>query len=410
MKMKKTVIIVGGGQAACSCAFKLRELGYDGQILIISSELSKPYHRPPLSKKYLLGSVERNNLEIKSEFLYQSQRIDVLLGTTVTEIDRDKRQVVVNGGRRFTYQTLVLATGANARELPEAQGGGASNVLTLRTLDDADRLRPFLKKASSLLVVGGGYIGLEMAAVARSLGLNVTLIELSDRILNRVASAKTAHFFKSLHCREGVVIHENTSIVSVTRQEGKVVSAELSNGVHIDVDFIVAGIGVTVNTSLALRAGLETGLGIEVDEAGRTSDPAIYSAGDCASFEFRGLSIRLESIQNAVDQADSVAQSIVNPGFKYRPLPWFWSDQYDTKLQTAGLNTGYTKSVFRPSTKRNDAASVWYFDDKRLLAVDAINEPSTFMIAKALLKEEICLDAETLSEVDNIRSLLPMRN
>lgn len=400
------LIIVGGGQAACSCGFKLRELGYKGPILMVSAEDSLPYHRPPLSKKYLPGDIERNSLLIKPASLYQDDQIEVKLGTFVTRIDRSLRHIVLDTGEVLPYQTLVLATGARARKLPSDQGGEGSNVFTLRTLDDADKLRPHMQPEQSLLIVGGGYIGLEMAAVARKLGLKVTLIELSERLLNRVASAETAAYFKSLHESHEVEICEKTGIESVSRAGDKVVSVTLTSGKQLNVDLVIVGIGVEVNNGIAKEAGLTTGLGIEVDETGRTSDPCIYAVGDCASFKFRGQTVRIESIQNAVDQAEAVARSIVDPCARYQPYPWFWSDQYDTKLQTAGLNIGYTKVVYRKSKKRSDAASIWYFDDHRLLAVDAINEPATFMIAKSLLKAGGDLDPDHLESVDNLRTLL----
>lgn len=374
---------------------------------MLSAETTLPYHRPPLSKKYLLGRIDRDALAIKPQALYQRQQIEVKLDTIVTRIDRQQRQIVLDNGQTLAYGTLVLATGASARRLPADQGGEAANVFTLRTLDDADRLRPHLQPGRSLLVVGGGYIGLEMAAVARKLGLKVTVVERSDRLLNRVASVETADYFRDLHQQQGVVIHEATGIESVALEAGRIVSVKLTNGACVDVDVVVVGIGVTANVGLAEQAGLDIGLGIEVDEQGRTSDPAIYAAGDCASFQFRGQPIRLESIQNAVDQAEAVAQAIVTPGYRYRPEPWFWSDQYDTKLQTAGLNVGYNEVVYRPSSTRADAASVWYFDDQRLLAVDAINEPATFMIAKALLKSGGAVDRKRLLAVDNLRTLMP---
>jgi 3-phenylpropionate/trans-cinnamate dioxygenase ferredoxin reductase subunit len=267
--------------------------------------------------------------------------------------------------------------------LPVELGANAVNVHTLRSLSDARKLRDAFTLGGHLLVVGGGYIGLETAAVARRLGMRVTLIEQAERILQRVAAGETADYFRALHRAEGVEIFEGVGLESVDQVDGRVVRARLSNGETLPVDVIVAGIGVVPHTDLAAAAGLAIDNGIAVDSAGRTRDPAIFAAGDCASFPYAGRRIRLESVQNAIDQAEVVAEAMMNFPAEYRPTPWFWSDQYATKLQIAGLNHGFTRVVRRPGTR--DGISVWYFAGEEFLAVDAINDPKAFMTARQWL-------------------------
>ena len=275
------------------------------------------------------------------------------------------------------------ATGSRARAIPAEQGGRAGNVHTLRTLSNAQHLRNELTQNKKLLVVGGGYIGLETAAVARSLGVEVTLIERESRILGRVAAAQTAAYFKNLHQENGVQVREGVGLASLSETNGRVTAAGLTDGSVVDVDVVVAGIGVIPNVGLAKEAGLQVADGIVVDRAGRTSDASIYAIGDCACFPYREKIIRLESVQNAVDMANVVAQAIVGKPAQYDCLPWFWSDQYTTKLQIAGLNLGYTRVAVR---KINDhMLSVWYYDHEQLIAVDAMNDAKAFMIARRWL-------------------------
>ncbi|MCQ4314306.1 FAD-dependent oxidoreductase [Pseudomonas stutzeri] len=381
--MTKRIIIVGTGQSGVSLAFKLRMLGCQEEITLIGEEPDLPYHRPPLSKKYVTNLAEADGLYLKPKQLYESERIELRLGCRITTLDRTAKSVTLDDGTTLRYDWLALATGANARRLPASIGGDARNVYTLRTLADARALRDEFGKGRQLLVVGGGYIGLETAAVARSLGMHVTLIEQADRILNRVASVETASYFNALHLQNGVVIREGVGLDGLEQHEGRAVRARLSDGSEMDVDVVVAGIGVNPATELAERAGLVVVNGIVVDSCGRTSDPSIYASGDCAFFPYRGVHMRLESIQNAVDMADVVARSMLGEEPHYLPIPWFWSDQYATKLQIAGLHLGYNRVAVREAPR--SGLSVWYFDDDRFLAVDAINDPKAFMTAKRWL-------------------------
>lgn len=381
--MSKNIVIVGAGQAGVATAFKLRSHGHDGAITLVGEEASLPYHRPPLSKKFITDRLDVERLHIKQADLYAKENITLESNCCVHAIDRAGKCLRLSDGRTIAYDALVLATGAQARRLPDAEGGHASNVLTLRTLDDAARLRDAFVPHGRLLVVGGGYIGLESAAVARSLGMTVTLIERDARILGRVASPETAAYFRDLHREQGVTVVEGVSVARFDYAGDRVVAAQLSDGRHIDVDIVIVGVGVTPNTDLARHAGLSIVNGIAVDRYCRTSDPSIYALGDCASFPYGERKIRLESVQNAVDMADVVARAITGRPVEYAAIPWFWSDQYSTKLQIAGLNTGYTRVAVRQS--HQGSLSVWYFIGDRLIAVDAINDPRAFMTAKRLL-------------------------
>ena len=394
--MAEKVVIVGSGQSGVSVAFKLRALGFDGTVTLIGQEPHLPYQRPPLSKKYISGLAEEELLHLKKSAIYESERIDLVKGRQVVAIHREEKTIELDDGNRLDYDRLVLTTGARARVLPEALGGSAENVYTLRTLSDARALKEAFTEGRHLLVIGGGYIGLETAAVARSMGLRVTVIEREKRILARVASAPTADYFRQLHLDNGVQILEATGLERLELVNQRATHALLNDGTKLPIDLVVVGIGVVPEVELAEDAGLMVGNGIIVDETGRTSDPMIYSAGDCACFNYRGQRIRLESVQNAIDMAVAVAQSIVGQDSGYQCFPWFWSDQYATKLQIAGLNLGYTHVAVR----RTSAASmsVWYYNQDQFIAVDAINDAKAFMTAKRWLSSGMNPSLAALSD------------
>jgi len=381
--MFENIAIVGSGQSGVSVAFKLRTLGFEGRITLIGQEPDPPYQRPPLSKKYIARLAEEERLYLKQSAIYESERIELILGSQVVAIHRSEKQLELCGGNRIDYDALVLTTGARARTLPEEHGGRATNVYTLRTLSDAKLLRAEFTEGRSLLVIGGGYIGLETAAVARSLGMQVTLIEREDRILARVASGPTAEYFRQLHAHNGVRVMEAVGIERLDLVDNRATHALLTDGTQMPVDLVVVGIGVVPETELARAAGLTVANGIVVDEAGRTSDTSIYAAGDCACFTYRDERIRLESVQNAVDMAETVAHSILGQEVAYQCFPWFWSDQYSSKLQIAGLNLGYTHVAERRSNSAS--MSVWYYNQEQFIAVDAINDAKAFMLAKRWL-------------------------
>lgn len=375
------VAVVGGGQAGASLVAKLRSLGFKGRISLWADEPVPPYQRPPLSKKYLLGEMEAERLYLRPESFYAEQAIELHLGTPVAAIDPASRTLTA-GGQTVAWDDLVLATGSLPRRLPAAIGGDLAGVYTVRTLADIDRMAPEFRPGACVLIVGGGYIGLEAAAVAAARGLRVTLVEMAPRILQRVACEATSDWFRELHRSHGVDIREGTGLDRLTG-EGRVSGAVLSDGAELALDFVIVGVGIVPNTALAEAAGLALDNGVATDTFGRTSAPHVWAAGDCASFPFSGGRMRLESVQNAIDQAEAVAANILGAGDPYRPAPWFWSDQYDVALQIAGLGTGHDRIVIRQG---ETGRSHWYYAGDRLIAVDAMNDARAYMVGKRLIE------------------------
>ena len=385
MTVAAPVVLVGGGHAAAAFVNSVRRAGYEGALTLISDEPVLPYHRPPLSKKYLSDALPVEQILIRAAAWYDEQKVTLRLGTRVARIDREARRVELADGSTQDYAQLVLLTGARPRRLPADIGGDLQGVLLMRCLADADAMAPQLVAGRRLLVVGGGYIGLEAAAVAAAKGLQVTLIEAAPRILQRVAAPATADHFRALHRSHGVDLREGVALRRLLADGARVCAAELQDGQRIDADVVLVGIGVHPNVELAVAAGLAVDNGIVVDAHCRTADPHILSAGDCCSFPFRGRRIRLESVQNANDQAAVAAHAVAGKAMPYAALPWFWSDQYDTKLQIAGLNQGYDDAIPRAG-KSERSLSVWYYQRDTLLAVDAINDAAAFVTAKKLLE------------------------
>jgi len=375
------IVIIGAGQAGSSLAIKLRALGYQGTVTLIGEEPYAPYQRPPLSKTYLLGEMALERLYLRPEEIYRDQNIELRLGTQVTAID-PVAQVISLGAETLSYDQLALTTGSTPRLLPEAIGGRLKNVFAVRGLADVDAMRPAFERGGHVLIIGGGYIGLEAAAVAAKRGLKVTLVEMADRILQRVACAQTSDYFRALHQSHGVTLLEGVGLSSLTGTD-HVTAAILSNGTTLDIDFALVGVGIQPNTQLADAAGLTLNNGIETNALGQTSQSKIWAAGDCASFPYQGERIRLESVPNAIDQAEVVAANMLGAQKAYHATPWFWSDQYDVKLQIAGLNQGFENVV----TRIGEAGrSHWYYKAGQVLAVDAMNDPRAYMVAKRLIE------------------------
>lgn len=378
------IVVVGAGQAGASLVAKLRSEAFEGDITLIGAEDVPPYQRPPLSKAYLLGEMPQERLYLRPAAFYEDQRIKLQLGRLVVAIDTAAKTITCNDNSVIPYDQLALTVGAHPRTLPAAIGGNLDGVFAVRDLADADAMSPAFVAGKHVLIVGGGYIGLEAAAVASKLGLQVTLVEMADRILQRVAAPATSDYFRALHQAHGVNIIEGVGLDRLLG-DGHVTGARLSDGTELDIDFAVAGVGINPATILADSAGLTVDNGITTDSHGRTSDPHIWAAGDCASCLFDGAQIRLESVGNAIDQAEAVALNMLGRDLPYQPKPWFWSDQYDCKLQIAGLNMGYT-DVY---TRMGDAAGVqsnWYYNGAKLIAVDAMNDPRNYMIGKRLIE------------------------
>ncbi|GAA6208969.1 FAD-dependent oxidoreductase [Cognatishimia sp. WU-CL00825] len=397
------ILVIGAGQAGSSLVVKLRNSGFDGDITLIGAETAPPYQRPPLSKKYLLGEMDLERLYLRPENFYAEQNITLRLGTAVSAIDPDA-QTVALGQETLSYDELVLTTGSAPRRLPASIGGALNGVFTVRDLADVDAMSPYFQPGKRLLIVGGGYIGLEAAAVATKKGLDVTLVEMSERILQRVAAPETSDYFRALHSAQGVTIREGTGLSRLTG-DTHVTGAELSDGSALETDFVIVGVGITPETKLAEKAGVVLDNGIKTDAQGRTNKPHIWAAGDCASFPYRGKRIRLESVPNAIDQAEVVAENLLGAAKDYVAKPWFWSDQYDVKLQIAGLNTGYDQVVIRAGTAAS--TSFWYYKGTNLLAVDAMNAPRDYMVGKRLIEAGKSPDPEALTNPEtDMKALL----
>ena len=395
--MTDRLVIIGAGQAGFALAAKLRALKDTRPITIIGAEDALPYQRPPLTKKYLLGEMTFDRLLFRPEHWYADNDVEIRLSTWAEQIVRDKKQVLLQDGSVLDYGTLALTTGSTPRALPASIGGDLEGVYVARDKRDADLLADEMRPGRRVLIIGGGYIGLEAAAVARHRGLEVTVIEMADRILQRVAAKETADIMRVIHETHDVVIREKIGLKHLVGHEGRVVAAELSDGSTLEVDFVIVGIGVVPNDQLAKEAGLEVANGIIVDEFARTSDPSIFAAGDCALLPWQGGRIRLESVQNAVDQAEAVAAIIAGGNEAYHPKPWFWSDQYDVKLQIAGFNMGYDDTVLRPGA-RDGAHSIWYFKNGSFIAVDAINDAKAYVSGKKMLELGINPDKSILAD------------
>ena len=396
------IVIIGAGQAGSSLAIKLRALGYQGTVTLIGEEPYAPYQRPPLSKTYLLGAMALERLYLRPEEVYRDQNIELRLGTQVTAID-PVAQVISLGAETLSYDQLALTTGSTPRLLPEAIGGRLQNVFAVRGLADVDAMRPAFERGGHVLIIGGGYIGLEAAAVAAKRGLKVTLVEMADRILQRVACAETSDYFRALHQSHGVTLLEGVGLSSLTGTD-HVTAAILSNGTTLDIDFALVGVGIQPNTQLADAAGLTLNNGIETNALGQTSQSKIWAAGDCASFPYQGERIRLESVPNAIDQAEVVAANMLGAQKAYHATPWFWSDQYDVKLQIAGLNQGFENVV----TRIGEAGrSHWYYKAGQVLAVDAMNDPRAYMVAKRLIEAGKTADSALVADPgSNLKALL----
>ncbi|WP_380056370.1 NAD(P)/FAD-dependent oxidoreductase [Falsihalocynthiibacter sp. SS001] len=398
------IIVIGAGQAGASLVAKLRNDGFDGEVTLIGGEPEIPYQRPPLSKAYLLNEMTKERLHLRPESFYHEHNISLRLGADVDAIDTANQTVSV-GGETLSYDQLALTTGSSPRRLPAQIGGDLENVFTVRSLADADAMAPHFRNGARLLIVGGGYIGLEAAAVASKFDVEVTLVEMADRILSRVAAKETSDYFRALHKSHGVNIHEGKGLKRLLGEK-HVTGAEFTDGTQQDFDFVIVGVGIMPSTSLAEAAGIEIDNGIKTDNTGRTSAPNVWAAGDCASLPLNDGRIRLESVPNAIDMAEIVAGNMMGASNEYIPKVWFWSDQYDVKLQIAGLNTGYNRIVTRKG-EHEHAMSHWYFKDDKLLAVDAMNDSRAYMIAKRLIEAGKSPDIAAIENPEtNLKSLL----
>jgi 3-phenylpropionate/trans-cinnamate dioxygenase ferredoxin reductase subunit len=396
----KRVVIIGAGQAGGEVAQRLRQGGFDGDITLIGEEPAAPYQRPPLSKAYLAGTLSMERLLLRPPSVYQEENVALLTGVRVVWIDRAGKRVRLEGGRELPYDALVLATGAKPRKLP-LSGADLAGVHLFRTAADADGLRPYLKSGAKMTVIGAGYIGLEVAAVARKLGLEVTVIEAAPRPLARVTSPEMSGFFLDEHTAQGVRFCLGAQ-VALIKGTDHVTGVKLGDGSDIDADVVIAGIGVAPDITLAQHCNLDIENGITTDRNCRTSDQSIFAIGDCASrpmVHYGNRQGRLESVHNAVEGGRIVAATIMGHEKPYtEETPWFWSDQYDLKLQIAGLFQGYDQLVMRGDPKTR-AFAACYYKDGRIVAVDAINRPGEFLGVKMLIQSGRSIPADVIADI-----------
>lgn len=396
--MSAGTLIIGAGQSGLSVASRLRGLGYDHPIVLIGDEAHPPYQRPPLSKKFLSGVADAASLQLRGPQYFVDQCIELRINQQATHIDTTAHRVGLADGSTLRYEALVLATGTRARPLPESLAQGLSGIYLLRGQDDALAFQRALHAGMRLLVVGGGFVGLEAAATARALGLDVTVVEQGERILQRVAGYSVSQRLRELHLAKGVRLLEQRRLLALRGTEGRVSEAVLDGDEVLSVDLVLVGIGALPNVELAQAAGLRVEDGIMVDATGRTSIEDVYACGDCARFPGEHGSLRFESVQNAIALGECVAQTIAGQSKPYVLVPWFWSDQYDCKLQMAGLIAGHDRVVTRDAGERpTQGASFWYYQGPRLLAVEALNDAAAFIQGRRWLEQRQSPNADELS-------------
>ena len=396
------LLIVGAGHAGSELALAARQGGFDGRIVLLGEERELPYQRPPLSKAFLCGKADAQSLALRPASAYDAAHVELRQGARVERIERADKVVTLMDGTRLRYEKLALCTGGRPRPLVcegmPAQGA-ATNLFYLRTLADAQAMRQDIQLGTRVLIVGGGYVGLEVAASARGLGAEVTVVEAQPRVLARVAGEEVSRFYESVHREQGVAILTGVGIARVESDAGRIRAVHCSDGTRLPVDVVVAGIGMLPNIEAARAAGLAGEGGIPVDELARTADPDIVAAGDCTlqHHPLYGRQMRIESVPNALEQARAAASWLCGKPKPNLSVPWFWSDQYDLKLQLAGLSQGYDDCVVRglPAAR---SFCAFYLRAGRLIAVDAVNRPGDFMAARRALAQQPTVDATCLGD------------
>ncbi len=397
--MVEKVVIVGAGHAAGQLVASLKQRKFAGDIVLIGDEPYLPYQRPPLSKKFLAGELAADRLYVKPESFYEDSQIEVRLETRVTEIDRERKILKTDSDDEIQYDKLILALGSRVRQIP-IDGADLDGVHYLRSIADVDGIRDEIGNKKNAVIVGAGYIGLEVAAVIRQLGLDVTVVEMADRVMSRVVSPEISDFYQIEHSTQGVRLRLSTG-VSALRGDGRVEAVETDDGELIPADFVVVGVGIDPNTEIASAAGLIVDDGIVVDDRCQSSDPDIYAVGDCSNHpnSIYDRRLRLESVHNALEQAKTAVSNICGVESHYSQVPWFWSDQYDLKLQIAGLSEGYDDIVIRGNPADRSFACL-YLRDGKLIATDAVNSPRDFVQSKALIAAGTKIDREKLGDTE----------
>jgi len=393
------VVIAGAGHAAGQLVASLKRQKFDGQIVLVGDEAYLPYQRPPLSKKFLSGDLAAERLYVKPPAFYDDPQIELRLETLITRVDCDRKTLETNSGDDVPYDKLILALGSRVRRL-SIDGADLAGVHYLRSIDDVDGIRAEMQNRKNAVIIGAGYIGLEVAAVTRQLGLEVTVIEMADRVMGRVVSPEISDFYQIEHTSQGVRLRLSTGIKAFCGK-GRVQAVETDDGELIPADFVVVGVGILPNTELAIEAGLRVEDGIVVDNRCQTSDPSVYAVGDCTRHPnaIYDRQLRLESVHNALEQAKTAVNNICGVETHYSQVPWFWSDQYDLKLQIAGLSTDYDDVVIRGNPADRSFACL-YLKDGRLIATDAVNSPKEFVQSKALIASRMPIDRDHLADSD----------
>jgi 3-phenylpropionate/trans-cinnamate dioxygenase ferredoxin reductase component len=397
--MYQNIVIAGGGQAAVQAADTLRRKGFMGKLTLVGEEPWLPYQRPPLSKKYLAGALERERLLIRPATFFSEHKIEAHLGRRVTDIAPRERHVRLDDGLVLPYDALLIATGSRPRRLP-IPGIDLGGVHTLRTIADADRIRAGCAAGGRMLIIGGGYIGLEVAATARELGMEVTVLEMAERVMNRVTCPEVSAFYAAEHARQGVHIRCHETVRALHGEPGGRVRAAVTDAGHeYPAETVVIGVGVAPADELARAAGLDCENGVVTDSHCRSSDPAIYAAGDCASHLNRqyGRHLRLESVDNAFEQGTTVALNLLGTATPHDKVPWFWSDQYDLKLIIVGVAHGYDTVIVR-GTPAARSFSTCYLRGGELIAIDTINSPKDQMAARKLIAAHARPDLHKLAD------------
>ena len=395
--MTERVVIAGAGHAAGQLVTSLKQQKFAGQIVLVGDEPYLPYQRPPLSKKFLSGDMPAERLYVKPASFYEDPQVELRLETRISEIDRDCKTLTTDNGD-IAYDKLILALGSRVRRL-DIEGADLDGVYYLRNIADVAGIHEELQNKKNAVIVGAGYIGLEVAAVIRQLGLDVTVLEMADRVMSRVVSPEISDFYQIEHTTQGVKLRLSTGITAF-RGEGHINAVETADGELIPADFVVIGIGIVPNTELASHAGIIVADGIVVNDQCQTNDPNIFAVGDCTLHpnSIYGRQLRLESVHNAVEQAKTAVSNICGKEMHYSQVPWFWSDQYDLKLQIAGLSTGYDDVVIRGNPADRSFACL-YLKDGKLIATDAVNSPKEFVQSKALIAAHTVVDRDKLADI-----------